>query len=187
MSSISCGWMPKREAVSRSIVSVSVVPWLCWSVATSRSSGSVCSFVEDLRRPVVELGEVGVLQRELELRARRPAADADVLRGLQNSRAPSTLSSFGRSRAMICCALALRSSRGFSVMKMRPLLPARPLPPIAIATAGDVGIGLHDLAERLLLALHVGERDVLRWLPRSPVIRPVSCCGKKPFGITTNR
>ena len=32
-------------------------------------------------------------------------------------------------------------------MNMRPLLPARPLPPIAIATAGDVGIGLHDLAE----------------------------------------
>ena len=37
---------------------------------------------EDLRRPFVQLGEIGVLQREFELRAGRPAAEPDVLRGL---------------------------------------------------------------------------------------------------------
>ena len=37
---------------------------------------------QDLRRPVVQLVEIGVLQRELELRARRPAAEPDVLRRL---------------------------------------------------------------------------------------------------------
>ena len=37
---------------------------------------------QDLRRPLVQLGEIGVLQRELELGARRPAAEPDVLRRL---------------------------------------------------------------------------------------------------------
>ena len=37
---------------------------------------------QDLRRPCVQLGKVGVLQRELELGARRPAAEPDVLRRL---------------------------------------------------------------------------------------------------------
>ena len=40
---------------------------------------------------------------------------------------------------MICCALALRSSRGFSVMNMRPVLSAPPPPPIAIATLATSG------------------------------------------------
>ena len=38
---------------------------------------------EDLRRPGVELVEVGVLHRVLELRAREARADGDVLRHLQ--------------------------------------------------------------------------------------------------------
>ena len=59
------------------------MPAVCWSVATSRSSGSVLQLLEHLRRPRVQLVEVGVLQRVLELRARRAAADVDVLRGLQ--------------------------------------------------------------------------------------------------------
>ena len=79
-----------------------------------------------------------------------------------NSRAPSTFSSFGRSRAMICWALASRSLRGFSVMNMRPVLSALPPPPTEHRDAGDVGIGLHDLAEFLLMPLHVGEGNVLR-------------------------
>src|SRR5580704_9494701 len=37
---------------------------------------------ENLRRPLIELGEVGVLQREFELGAGRPAAEAHVLRCL---------------------------------------------------------------------------------------------------------
>ncbi len=37
---------------------------------------------QDLWRPFVQLGQIGVLQRELELRPRRPAAEPHVLRGL---------------------------------------------------------------------------------------------------------
>jgi hypothetical protein len=47
VSSITCGWMPKRAAASRSMVSTAVVPPVCWSVATSRNSGRVFS-IEDL-------------------------------------------------------------------------------------------------------------------------------------------
>ena len=39
---------------------------------------------EDLRRPFVELGEIGVLKRVLILAAADAAADGDVLRGLQH-------------------------------------------------------------------------------------------------------
>ena len=37
---------------------------------------------QDLRRPFVQFVEIGVLQREFELRPRRAAAEPDVLRGL---------------------------------------------------------------------------------------------------------
>ena len=39
---------------------------------------------ENLRRPVIELGEIGVLQRVLILAAADAAADGDVLRGLEH-------------------------------------------------------------------------------------------------------
>ena len=45
--------------------------------------GQRLQLVEDLRRPVVQLGEIGVLQRVFELGAGRPAAEPDVLRRLQ--------------------------------------------------------------------------------------------------------
>ena len=43
VSSIACGSMPSREALSRSITSVVNKPEFCWSVATSRNSGRACS------------------------------------------------------------------------------------------------------------------------------------------------
>ena len=65
---------------------------------------------------------------------------------------------------MIWNASALRSSRGFSVMNMRPLFcAALPTPaPSAIADGRDVRVGLDDRAELLLQLHHLGERDVLR-------------------------
>ena len=63
--------MPKREAVSRSIVSVSVGAGgllVGGDVAQLRQR---LQLGQDLRRPGVELVEIGVLQRVLELRARR--------------------------------------------------------------------------------------------------------------------
>ena len=99
VSSITCGCTPKRAAWSRSMVSVAVIPPICWSVATSRSIGSDFSLSSIVRRPGVQLAQVGVLQRVLELGLGDAAADADVLRGLQEQRAALTFCSFGRMRA----------------------------------------------------------------------------------------
>jgi hypothetical protein len=44
--------------------------------------GHLAHFGQNLRRPLVELGEVGILQGVLVLRAGQTAADADVLAGL---------------------------------------------------------------------------------------------------------
>ena len=82
---------------------------------------------------------------------------------------------------MICCALAVRSLRGFSVMKKLPLLPARPLPPIAMATVATSGSACTILPSaswwRTMSAKEMSWRA-----SEVAVIRPMSCCGKKPFG-----
>ena len=44
VSSMTCGWMPKRAAASRSMVRVAVVPPICWSVARSRNTDTSRSF-----------------------------------------------------------------------------------------------------------------------------------------------
>ena len=138
VSSITCGWMPKRAAVSRSIVSVAVVPPICWSVVTSRSSGSVCSFVQDLRRPLVQLVEV---RRPAACTgtcvSRRPPADAHVLRRLQEQRAALDLRELAAaSRAMTCMRAARRArSRGFRVMNNAPVVARAAAPPTPIADA----------------------------------------------------
>ena len=69
---MTCGWMPKRAAWSRLIVIASCGALGCWSVETSASSGSVFSF-SSIAAPMGQLFEIGVLQRVLELAARRAA------------------------------------------------------------------------------------------------------------------
>ena len=114
--------MPKRAAWSRSIVSVSVSPPVCWSVATSASCGSVFSLLKDLRRPSFSSSRFGVLQRVLVQRPGRPAADVDVLRGLQEQRGALDLRELRPQPADdLHRAIALRSSRGLSVINIRPL------------------------------------------------------------------
>ena len=105
-------------------------------MATSRSIGSDLELLEHLGRPFVELGEIGVLQRVLELRARQPAADVDVLRGLQEEARALDLLEL-RPQPARSPALRRRRARllGFSVMKKRPLLSVGVEPPAPIAMA----------------------------------------------------
>ena len=65
------------------MVTVTVGASACWSVATSWSCGRPLNAAEQTRRPGDQLVEVGVLDGVLVLRARRPAADIDVLGHLQ--------------------------------------------------------------------------------------------------------
>ncbi len=101
VSSITCGCTPNRAAWSRSITRVAVMPAICWSVVTSRSIGRLCSRFRTFGRPLVQFGQVGVLQGVLVLGLGQPPADADILGGLQEQLArPATLASFGRMRLM---------------------------------------------------------------------------------------
>ena len=121
---------------------------------------------QDLRRPFVQLVEIGILQREFELRSRRPAAEPHVLRRLHVQ--PGALDLF-----------ELRTQAGDDLLGVGVAFVARlqrdeHVAVIAGAAAaadrhrhgGDVGIGLHDLAERLLPLLHGGEGNVLRGFGR---------------------
>ncbi len=64
---------------------------------------------------------------------------------------------------MICCAVALRSSKGFSWMNMRAAV-FEELPPVAPTNPDHrlhAGIGQDDLRELVLDLGHGGERHVL--------------------------
>ena len=117
---------------------------------------------QDLRRPFVQLVEIGILQRELELRARRPAAEPHVLRRLHEQ--PGALDLFelgtqpGDDLLGAGVALVARFQRDEQVAVVAGAAAAAD----RHRHAGDVGIGLHDLAELLLLLLHGGEGNVLR-------------------------
>ena len=186
MSSISCGVMPKRAAlVAVDRRASACVPPVCWSVATSRSCGSVCSFARSFGAQSFELGDVGVLQRVLELRAGDAAADVDVLRRLQEQRArPRPWRACGRRRAMICMRRCLALVARLQRDEQAPVVAsALPMPPIVHADAGDVRDRLRrSRAERAPAAAPSRRTRCPARLRTMPMIRPVSCCGKKPFG-----
>ena len=138
-------------------MSVSVVPSVCWSVATSRSSGSVSILARIFGAHSLSSSRLASCSVYWNcVRVGRPPTRTSCA-ACRYRRAPSTLSSFGRSRAMICWALASRSSRGLRVMNRWPLLSARPPPPIAIADAGDGRVGLRR-SWQASSALHLRQR-----------------------------
>ena len=103
--------------------------------------------------------------------------------GCRKSCAPGTFASLARSRAIDLVAPIRRArSSGFSATNMRAGL-REPPPPVKPSTVATAGIGAHDVDELLRAsAASPGTRCV--WSARMlPIRRPVSCCGKKPFGI----
>ncbi len=101
-----------------------------------------------------------------------------------SSDAPSTLASLGRMRAMISSALSLRPwSLGLSAMKKLPVLNCEELPNIATpVTSGSCRMTSANCTWRRFIASN-DESCVDCALPK---MKPVSCCGKKPLGMTTN-
>ncbi len=97
---------------------------------------------------------------------------------------PVTCCSCGRSRAMTASEPSLRSLRGLRFTNMKPP-PARPPPvkPTTVSTAGS---------RRMMFtswrSLPCKASNEMLWSARSPpLMRPVSCCGKKPLGAAANR
>ena len=87
---------------------------------------------------------------------------------------------------MICVAVALRSSCGFSPMKKRAVLSVLPLPePKKVPKPAMSGSFDSTVAtSRCSRFISCGETSCAASM--MPLIRPVSCVGKKPFGIATN-
>ena len=80
--------------------------------------------------------------RVLELSAAHAVFDREILHRLHEKVMPSTCASFGCSRRIMSEAVALRSSRGFRLIWMRPLLgvrlvPSTPMKDDKLATSGS--------------------------------------------------
>ena len=116
VSSITCGWMPKRAAASRLMLMLSCGASFCCIGGDVGAAAAVsCSLAMSLRRPCVEFVRD---RRSCNVywnwpREMRPPTVMSCA-GCRNSLAPCTWASLGRSRSMTCEAVALRSSRGFS-------------------------------------------------------------------------
>ena len=118
-------------------------------------------FVQDLGRPLVELVDIGALQRELELRARCAAADTNVLRCLEEeSRALNLVELAAQPRddlIGIGCALVARFQGNEHAAGVRGI--TRPA-----HEHRDVvhrGIVPHDVPELLLVTHHLVGRCFL--------------------------
>ena len=135
-----------REAVTRSMTSVAARPCVCWSVATSRSSGNRLQLVDKFRGPQIQFIRVRIFQRVLELRAADAVFDRQVLHRLHVQRDAIDFFEFrlqaGGSRRE---ALILRCSSGLRSIRMRPLfrvvlVPSTPMKEERFSTAGSFRI-----------------------------------------------
>ncbi len=87
---------------------------------------------------------------------------------------------------MMSLAEILRSSSGFRLIWMRPLLsvvfvPSTPMNDDRLSTAGSFRITRASACCRSAIAA----KDTVCGASEMPRITPVSCTGKKPFGMTT--
>ena len=89
---------------------------------------------------------------------------------------------------MISEALEARAPRGLSEIERRPLLsvwfvPSEPMNDATLATSGSAST---TSATRRCTSIMRGN-EISAGACVTPSTRPVSCCGKKPFGTTTAR
>ena len=104
-----------------------------WRLAQHRQT---LQLLEELRRPLVEFVQVGVLQRVLEFGLGDATADTDVLRGGQEQGAPRNLLQFGTNPVdEVLRGAADTLIPGFNAMNMRPLLVVWPPTPAPIVAA----------------------------------------------------
>ena len=87
---------------------------------------------------------------------------------------------------MMSLAEVRRSSRGFRLIRKRPVLsvvlvPSTPMNDDRLTTSGSFRMAAASACWRSAIAAKEtdGEASEIPW------ISPVSCTGKKPFGITT--
>src|SRR6266496_1303006 len=174
------GWIPSRPAVSRSMVSLSWRPAVCWSLATSRSCGSAWSFVSTRGAHAASSSRSGSSSVYWYCVRLTRLSTCRSCTAWRYSAMPGTEATRLRSRSITSPALALRCSRGLSVMESRPLFVVGfvhdGLGELALAghhaLEGDVGRSLRDADEQAGVLLreealrhHDGEDDGERERP----------------------
>ncbi len=101
-----------------------------------------------------------------------------------SSDAPPIFASLGRRRPMISSALSLRpSSFGLSAMKKLPVLNCDELPnmPMPLTSGSWRTTSANSTMRRFIDSNDESCDDCAL-----PKMKPVSCCGKKPLGMTMN-
>ena len=143
------------------------------------------SFVEQNRGPVIELVRVRVGQRVLVFRLLEPAANSDVRHGLHEELDADHLGELGLSRAITSCTDG-RSLKGFSWVNTRAVF-SLGLPPVAPAkpTTPETAGSLRMMAANSFSIFAIASKAMSSRACAAPIIMPVSCSGKNPFGITT--
>ena len=118
-------------------------------------------FLKNLRRPLVQFVEVGILQRVFELRARGASAEADVLRGLHKDASSfEFLELRSQSRNNLLCthvAFIARLQRDEHASVVESVAAAAD----RHSDTGDRWIFLNDRSDLGLKARHFLERNVL--------------------------
>ena len=99
---------------------------------------------------------------------------------------PGTSATLGRRRWMICWAEAARSPNGFSWMNMRAVFsdelpPVEPTKPTTPDTSGSFWTIADSRFWRSAMAAKEMSWRASAWAK----MKPVSCSGKKPLGMTT--
>ena len=148
-----------------------------------------CSAVGQLGHPFVEFGGAVALQRVLvcALLWRPPTRMSWI--GCRKSRAPGHLRRACARRRVItvgrCCRARQRLQRDEDDAGVGgpPPPPPPPVKPTTLCTAGSCCTMSHESAQLLLIAWN----EMLWSACRPPISRPVSCCGKKPFGTIAKR
>ena len=180
---IACMETPRRPAVSRSTLTRARRPPSCASDTTSRSTGDLRSFSTSLADHV-ETSSASLPTSVYWYCARLTLrADLDVLHGLEEH---------GEAGCLRCRLLQarddlvdgrLRCSRGFSVIFRWPALGVglMALTPMIVTTPSTAGfLRIASVAAACRRSISAKETSG----PPSSVamMRPVSCCGRKPLG-----
>ena len=176
--------MPSRAAVGRSITTVVCSPRVSWSLLTSASCGALCSAACRRGVQVRSASRSSLCSVYWYDAGALPPADAHVLDRHQPQIHTGLLREL---RAQPRDDLARRLARSFSGLSETNIVPElREPPPVTAVTVSTAGSARTISTSRLIFCCIAWNE--LDWSARiQPIRRPVSCCGKKPFGISMYR
>jgi len=159
-------------------------PLSSWLLTTSESSACCFRMATSFGVKLASATASAAFQREVVLGAADGVVESQILHRLHVQGDAGMLEVSSRNRRMICVAVIVRESRGFRLMRNRPLF-KRDV--VTVDTderrqAGDIRIFENRLGERLL-AFAMAAYETPSVASDTPWMRPVSWSGKKPLEL----